>query len=102
MSCVKSIHGIKCKSYVMGDGGQKRKFWMTHIPVHPQEIRGEGSFNMHGHIHHHKEDFMNKDSETYNPRYINVNLDALWERKGIIMLSHLEISDYINGEYYAH
>jgi calcineurin-like phosphoesterase family protein len=28
----------------------KRNIWMTHCPIHPQELRGR-DFNIHGHLH---------------------------------------------------
>ena len=45
--------------------------WLTHCPIHPQELFGK--INMHGHIH--------KDCATVNLGYpyINVNWD-FWER----------------------
>lgn len=42
----------------------KKGCWWTHIPIHPDELRGE--FNISGHIH-------NKTLE--DPRYANVSLE---------------------------
>lgn len=39
--------------------------WMSHCPIHPDEMRGK-EFNLHGHTHEHCID---------DPRYINVCLE---------------------------
>lgn len=44
-----------------------KKSWLTHIPVHPQELDYRKEFNIHGHLH---ETFIN------DPRYFNVSLEA--------------------------
>lgn len=41
-------------------------FWLTHAPVHPQQLRDK--FNIHGHVHSHTLDDM---------RYINVCVENL-------------------------
>ena len=64
----------------------KGSFMMTHVPVHPQEIRGD--YNMHGHVHDHAQCISDK-------RYVNVNLDVLWHRTGAIMINLEELSNYI-------
>jgi calcineurin-like phosphoesterase family protein len=59
-------------------------FWMSHAPVHPQELRGR--YNIHGHVHQNS---ILLDGIP-DPRYINAcvemtygvpqNLDALFEK----------------------
>lgn len=39
--------------------------WLSHAPVHPQELRGK--FNLHGHMHW--------DQIDNDPRYINVSVE---------------------------
>lgn len=39
----------------------KYKCWLTHAPIHPDELRGK--FNVHGHCHDHLID---------DPRYVNI------------------------------
>ncbi len=41
-----------------------KEFWLSHAPLHPQELRGK--FNIHGHMHFDKID---------DPRYLNVCLE---------------------------
>jgi calcineurin-like phosphoesterase family protein len=60
-------------------------FWLTHAPIHPQELRGR--MNIHGHVHQNS--ILGTDGLP-DPRYINAcvemtygvpqNLDKLLER----------------------
>lgn len=60
------------RAYESVRGCEKRYgFWLTHIPVHPDELRG--SFNVHGHNHYYEID---------DYRYINVCCDNLMENIG--------------------
>ena len=43
-----------------------KECWLTHIPVHPQELDYRKQFNIHGHLHG---SFIN------DPRYFNVSLE---------------------------
>jgi len=43
-----------------------KNHWISHCPIHPQEIRNRAG-NIHGHLHHGIID---------DPRYFNVNLDV--------------------------
>lgn len=40
----------------------KYKIWLSHCPIHPNELRGKG-FNVHGHVH---------ENSIQDKRYINV------------------------------
>lgn len=53
-----------CKSVT----GMKRykNAWLTHAPIHPDELRGR--INVHGHIH---------DKTIDDPRYVNVSCEAI-------------------------
>lgn len=42
----------------------KKGCWWTHIPIHPEELRGK--FNIHGHTH---------NATLQDPRYVNVSLE---------------------------
>ena len=46
---------------------KKYGFWISHVPVHPLELRGFP--NVHGHCHHHP---LRDD-----PRYLNVAIEWL-------------------------
>lgn len=60
-----------------------KEFWLSHAPLHPQELRGK--FNVHGHMHFDTVD---------DPRYLNVclehtdytpiNLNEVRKRLGIV------------------
>lgn len=50
---------------------KKYGFWMSHAPIHPDELRGK--FNVHGHTHYHQID---------DWRYVNVCCDNLMEQIG--------------------
>lgn len=42
------------------------EFWLSHCPVHPDELRGK--INIHGHIHNHIID---------DPRYVNICMEHI-------------------------
>jgi len=44
----------------------KHQIWLTHAPIHPEELRGK--FNIHGHVH-------NKTLQDY--RYANVSMENI-------------------------
>lgn len=50
----------------------KRNIWWSHIPLHPDHLRGR-MYNIHGHLHHDIID---------DPRFINVAIDH-WDYKPI-------------------
>lgn len=52
-------------------GFKKYGLWVTHIPVHPAELRGHP--NIHGHCHH--------DTLRDDPRYLNVAIEWAPGRK---------------------
>lgn len=43
---------------------KKKGFWLSHAPIHPDELRGK--MNIHGHVHNATVD---------DPRYVNVSLE---------------------------
>ena len=45
---------------------QYKSYWMTHAPIHPDELRGK--MNIHGHVH---------SSSIDDGRYINVSCEAV-------------------------
>lgn len=44
-------------------------FWMSHCPIHPQELRG--LFNIHGHTHQNKIVYPGEVLGLYDPRYVS-------------------------------
>lgn len=47
-------------------------FWITHAPIHPQELRGKR--NIHGHVH---QNHILLPSGERDDRYVNVSVEAL-------------------------
>ena len=43
-----------------------KEFWLSHCPIHPQELRGK--YNIHGHVHH---------NNIPDKNYFNVCIEAL-------------------------
>jgi calcineurin-like phosphoesterase family protein len=64
------------------------KFWLTHAPIHPCELRGRG--NIHGHVH--SNDVLGLDGEI-DRRYVNACVEAL---EGY----PINIQDISNGYYW--
>lgn len=61
------VHSMKKCSY------QGVKYWITHCPIHPMEMR-KCNLNIHGHMHEHSLD---------DPRYVNAclehtNYEPIW------------------------
>lgn len=63
-----------------------KEFWLSHAPVHPDELRGK--LNIHGHCHNHEIDdvrYMNVCLE--HTEYAPISLDSIrkefaWRRNG--------------------
>lgn len=43
-----------------------KEFWLSHAPIHPDELRGK--INIHGHTHYHNID---------DARYVNVSMEQI-------------------------
>lgn len=78
-------HLLEYFNDVQGLISYRSTFWLSHAPVHPQELRGR--YNLHGHVHQNS--ILKEDGEL-DPRYINCcvemsygvpqSLDALFEK----------------------
>jgi calcineurin-like phosphoesterase family protein len=44
-----------------------KEFWLSHAPIHPNELRGK--VNLHGHVHYASID---------DSRYVNMSVENLW------------------------
>lgn len=61
----------------------KKKFILTHIPIHPNELKYRFSINIHGHVH--KNSIMsckwnyekNEDEDILHPNYRNVSAENI-------------------------
>lgn len=54
---------------------QYKGFWLTHAPIHPNELRGKR--NVHGHVHHNS--IVNSYTGDLDQRYVNVCCEAIGE-----------------------
>ena len=61
------IKDVSCYSRVESLLGYK-SCWLSHCPVHPQELDWSKKYNIHGHLH---------DSFINDPRYFNVSLEHI-------------------------
>lgn len=59
--------------------------WLSHPPIHPDELRGK--VNVHGHTHFHT---MNDE------RYLNICPEQLWPKYGRCLISLEEIREHFN------
>ena len=97
LSAFEKITAVMNRSLPISADGTKRPAWIQHTPMHPAELRGK--YCIHGHIHSTELDFMNKGTELYDSRFINVNMDVLIPRTGKMMLSASELYDYAIGNW---
>jgi calcineurin-like phosphoesterase family protein len=44
-----------------------KEFWLSHAPIHPNELRGK--VNLHGHVHY---------ASINDSRYVNMSVENLW------------------------
>lgn len=54
--------------------------WLSHFPLHPEQLRGR--FSIHGHVHY-------ETIEDY--RYINLSCDSLYRETGKALISQEEL-----------
>ncbi len=67
---------------------KKYNMWMTHAPIHPDELRG--CVNIHGHVH---ENSIRDGQGWVDKRYINVGVEAL---DGV----PISLDEIRNGDYW--
>tara|TARA_R110000772_G_scaffold54130_1_gene123515 strand:- start:38437 stop:38961 length:525 start_codon:yes stop_codon:yes gene_type:complete len=73
---------LKYVKSVSGVIKYKRKYFLSHCPIHPAEL-GRVKVNIHGHVHEdsivtYKWDYENKvDTEVPHPKYKNVSAEAI-------------------------
>lgn len=61
-----------------------KEFWLSHAPIHPDELRGKT--NLHGHVHH---------STLEDKRYFNCCPENLWKIKSRALINLQEIRELI-------
>ena len=65
-----------------------KKFWLSHAPIHPYELRG--SMNVHGHVHDKTILKYPRCWPMANPadlNYINISQDVIYKETGSIFVS---------------
>lgn len=62
-------------------------YWLTHCPIHPNELWGKK--NIHGHVHFNS---VKKDDDSYDDRYVNVCCEAIGEKP--ILFSEIKNGNY--------
>ena len=70
--------------------------WLTHCPVHPDELRGK--FNVHAHVHSktvHRKTWYGK--RVIDKRYLNTCVDALYENTGRCMIELNDVKEYFKN-----
>lgn len=77
------IELLKHVNSVAGAIKYKKRFILTHIPVHSSQMNNRYACNIHGHVHEktimtYKWDFENReDKEIIHPNYINVSAENI-------------------------
>ena len=64
-----------------------KEFWLSHAPIHPNELRGK--VNLHGHVHY---------ATIEDSRYFNCCPENLWKIKNRSLISLQEIRDHLKCE----
>lgn len=76
--------GVYAKYFTNIYGLKKYKeFWLSHAPIHPNELRGRP--NLHGHVHFHSVE---------DKRYLNCCPENLWPLFGSSLISLDQIRAY--------
>lgn len=60
-----------------------KEFWLSHAPIHPNELRGR--INLHGHVHYHS---------ISDKEYFNCCPENLWKLKGRCLISLEELREH--------
>jgi len=70
-----------------------KEFWLSHAPIHPDELRGRR--NLHGHVHFHNIQSNIGDTPYLqdHPMYLNCCPENLWELKGRALISLDEVRE---------
>ena len=70
-----------------------KEFWLSHAPIHPDELRGKR--NLHGHVHFHsiQSNIGDTPHQQDHPWYLNCCPENLWELKGRALISLDEVRE---------
>lgn len=59
-----------------------KKFWLSHAPIHPDELRGR--VNLHGHVHYQS---IRQENGSYDQRYFNCCVEKVFFITGRALIS---------------
>ena len=62
-----------------------KEFWLSHAPIHPDELRGK--YNLHGHVHY---------QSIKDPRYFNCCPENLWTKYNNTFVSLEQVRQHFN------
>ena len=62
-----------------------KSFWLSHCPIHPDELRGR--LNIHGHVH---------SNSINDERYINVCMEQLYDGEPVSLTELKRLREMIN------
>lgn len=63
-----------------------KEFWLSHAPIHPDELRGK--LNLHGHVHY---------ASLNDQRYFNCCVENVYSINGTALISLEEIRKILNA-----
>lgn len=69
-----------------------KKMWLSHAPIHPQELRGRT--NLHGHTYYHN---ISSDFGGDDIRYFNCSVENLMRVVGSPLISLDQLRSILNG-----
>lgn len=94
---------LKYFQQVQGLISFKGTFWISHAPVHPNELRGR--YNIHGHVHQNS---ITLENGKLDPRYINAcvettygvpqSLDELFDKHKEEVYNNRKIAKALEGD----
>jgi len=67
-----------------------KEFWLSHAPIHPDELRGK--VNLHGHVHYAS---IKNVAGNLDSRYINMCCENLWKVFGCSLISIDQLRAYL-------
>lgn len=70
-----------------------KEFWLTHAPVHPEELRGK--VNLHGHVHFSSIRYPFEEGQPLDRRYFNCCPENLWPTFGSSLVSLEQIRNHL-------
>jgi calcineurin-like phosphoesterase family protein len=70
--------------------------WLTHCPIHPDEMRGKKG-NLYGHTHNHHITKGWGPFKKLHPKYLNCCVDSVWKNRKDIFYSLDQVRTYFGN-----